>query len=988
MDRGLSELAPALVAEGEEAWAQFASAVDAAGLTLPNNLDAGSLRSVFSLSPFVARECCRHPRMAAQLLGSDDLSASYAPDSFTRRLNTLLAKAPEWAIGQEAWLTWLQAGLRRFRRREMVRIAFRDLTGLSDYHGTVADLSALADACITVTVDRLHALLAHSFGQPQGSPQGPGDQRLVVLGMGKLGARELNFSSDIDLIFAYPTAGSTAFGPRSLTNDGFFTRLARLVIKALGATTADGFVFRVDTRLRPFGDSGPVVMSFDAMEDYYQRQGREWERYALIKARVVAGAPAAGGELLERLKPFVFRRYLDFGAFESLREMKGKIVQEVRRLGLADNVKLGAGGIREIEFFGQMFQLLRGGVLAALQERPILTLLDNLVKEEFIPLEVRDELRAAYLLLRDTEHRLQMCQDQQTHDLPVDAHERLRLAQGMGYLDWASFEKELERQRGAVQRHFGALLEAPDAAAEAVAEAGADPDVAAGAGEALLSRLGDIWQASHHGDMGRAALEAAGYLDPEAVFQQLERLRCDAATRQLSPKGRERLDRLMPLVLRAAGRSGDAAAVLDRILTLIAAIQRRTIYLSLLLEHPGALTHLVRLTAASPWIVTYLSRHPVLLDELLDTRTLYQPPERRHMAAELSRRLAPIDPDDLEQQMEMLRVFKQSKVLRVAASDITDVLPLMRVSDYLSDIAEILLETVVGLCWEHLVAKHGRPVCGTSKKAGGRGRGFAVLAYGKLGGLELGYGSDLDLVFLHAAAPGETVGGRRPITNTQFYARLGQRVVHMLSAHTPAGVLYEADMRLRPDGDSGLLVSHIDAFGDYQREEAWIWEHQALIRARAIVGDRFLIQGFERLRRETLMMRRDDDELRRAVADMRAKLRRAHGRSDPDLFDLKQDPGGMVDIEFLVQYLVLASAHRHPEILRWTDNVRLLQSLAETGVLATATAHLLRRSYLVYRAMAHRLNLRALPARFPVGLFAEPRRFVRRVWRRHFPESL
>jgi glutamate-ammonia-ligase adenylyltransferase len=991
MNKGLFELAPALVEEGAAAWEQFISAVDGAGLTLPN-LDADSLRSVFSLSPFVAQECSRHPRMGIELLSSGDLSTTYGSDTYRRRLDTVLAQAPDWAIGQDAWLAWLQAGLRCFRRREMVRIAFRDLAGLSDYHGTVADLSALADAAITVTVDRLHALLAHSFGQPQGSAQAPGDQRLVVLGMGKLGARELNFSSDIDLIFAYPMAGNTAFGPRSLTNDGFFTRLARLVIKALGATTADGFVFRVDTRLRPFGDSGPMVMSFDAMEDYYQQQGREWERYALIKARAVVGAPAAGSELLQRLKPFVYRRYLDFGAFESLREMKGKIVQEVRRLGLADNVKLGAGGIREIEFFGQMFQLLRGGVVAALQEQRILTLLDNLVQEEFIPPEVRDELAAAYLFLRNTEHRLQMCRDRQTHDLPVNAHERLRLAQGMGYADWATFEGELRRWCAVVQAHFGALLETPeaaaDAAANAAANAGADASAAEGAGDSLLSRLADVWQATLDGDMGRAALEAAGYLDPEAVFQLLERLRSDAATRQLSRKGRERLDRLIPMVLRAAGRVGEAVTVLDRILTLITTIQRRTIYLSLLLEHPGALTHLVRLTAASSWIVTYLSHHPVLLDELLDTRTLYQPPERRHMAAELSRRLARIDTDDLEQQMEMLRVFKQSKILRVAASDITDVLPLMRVSDYLSDIAEILLETVVGICWDHLVAKHGRPVCGRSEAAAEPERGFAVLAYGKLGGLELGYGSDLDLVFLHAATPGETVGGRRPITNTQFYARLGQRVVHMLSAHTPAGVLYEADMRLRPDGDSGILVSHIDAFGDYQRKEAWTWEHQALIRARAIVGDPCLIERFDRLRRETLGIRRDDGELRRAVADMRAKLRQAHGKRDPDMFDLKQDPGGMVDIEFLVQYLVLAHAHQHPDILRWTDNVRLLQSLAETGVLATATAHLLRRSYLIYRAMAHRLNLRALPARFPGDLFAEPRRFVSRVWRHCFPESV
>jgi glutamate-ammonia-ligase adenylyltransferase len=966
-------LAPALAEEGRNAWERFESAAAEAELSL-SAVDSVLIKQVFALSPFVAQACIRHPRMAVELLVSGDLKRAYPSESFSLRLAAQLADAPEATLGQDDWSAWLQGHLRRFRRREMVRIAYRDLAGLSDYHETVADLSALADTCITAAVDRLHALLAITYGQPSwpsqppGVSETPGHQQMVVLGMGKLGARELNFSSDIDLIFAYPTAGNTIGGTRSLTNDGFFTRLARLVIKALGATTVDGFVFRVDTRLRPFGDGGPLVMSFDAMEDYYQQQGREWERYALIKARMVAGHPDAGRELLERLKPFVYRRYLDFGAFESLREMKSKIVLEVKRLGLADNVKLGAGGIREIEFFGQMFQLLRGGVVAILQERRILTLLENLVKEEFIPLAVCRGLTAAYLFLRNTEHRLQMCRDQQTHELPAEAHERLRLAQGMGFDDWDAFAAVLGRHRKVVQHHFAALLEAP----------GAEPEDADD--DALLKGLEAVWRGELGEDGGHAALQAAGYDTPEAVARRLEQLRSDAATRQLSGKGRGRLDRLIPLVLRAAGGVAEPLEVLDRILTLIATIQRRTIYLSLLLEHPGALTHLVRLTAASPWIVTYLSRHPVLLDELLDTRTLYQPPVRRHMVAELSRRLGRIDGEDLEQQMEMLRVFKQGKMLRVAASDITDVLPLMRVSDYLSDIAEILLETVVELCWDHLVAKHGRPVCESAEG----GRGFAVLAYGKLGGLELGYGSDLDLVFLHAAAPGETRGGRQPITNTQFYARLGQRVVHMLSAHTPAGVLYEADMRLRPSGDSGLLVSHIEAFGEYQRTEAWIWEHQALIRARTIVGDVGLVARFEQIRRETLGAWRDTAELRRAVADMRLKLRQAHGSGDPDLFDLKQDPGGIVDIEFLVQYLVLDQAHRHPEILRWTDNVRLLQSLAETGALDTTTAHLLRRAYLIYRAMAHRLNLRAQPAEFPAGLFAEQRRFVKRTWRKYF----
>jgi glutamate-ammonia-ligase adenylyltransferase len=424
--------------------------------------------------------------------------------------------------------------------------------------------------------------------------------------------------------------------------------------------------------------------------------------------------------------------------------------------------------------------------------------------------------------------------------------------------------------------------------------------------------------------------------------------------------------------------------VLGRTFDLIKAIQRRTSYLSLLLEHPAALTHLTRLAEASPWIASFLSRHPVLLDELLDPRTLYQPPLRAEIHNELKQKLEAVDPEDIEHQMEVLRVFKQVNVLRVAASDVTNVLPLMKVSDHLSDIAEVILEAVVTLCWQNLTKKHGTPKCDFDKQS--CSRGFATIAYGKLGGLELGYGSDLDLVFLHAAEPGETGGTARSIDNTLFFSRLGQRVLHYLTTHTAAGILYEADMRLRPSGTSGMLVCHINGFRDYQVKDAWTWEHQALIRARAIIGDPAIKQFFENMRRDILTQPRDAQRLKQEVIAMRAKLRQAAAKTTNAAFDIKQGRGGMVDIEFLVQYLVLRHARQYPQIVRWTDNVRLLQALNEAGILDETTAFGLRRAYLLLRAAVHRLNLQGLATEIDDDRFDGVRHLVQSCWRRYLGE--
>jgi glutamate-ammonia-ligase adenylyltransferase len=684
----------------------------------------------------------------------------------------------------------------------------------------------------------------------------------------------------------------------------------------------------------------------------------------------VAGDFLAGRRLLLDLKPFVYRRYLDYNTIDSLRDMKQRIAVEVRSKSLQDNIKLGPGGIREVEFFGQMFQLLRGGVQPELQARDIQTILKRLVVYRYIPPETGADLAEAYIFLRRAENRIQAYMDEQQHRLPSDPDKRLCLAAAMNFEDWGAFEQVLAIHRQKVHDHFDALLAGGHHGGQ---EDSADKD--------LVEELSAVWQNVLENQQAREILASAGFSDPPKALNLVTDLREDGALRPMSAMGRQRLSRIMPLLLQAAGAADHPQQVLLRLMALIKSICRRTAYLSLLCEYPATLAHLVRLFEVSPWIAEQLNRYPVLLDELLDPRTLYRPPKREELVAELGSRMSGIPEEDLEHQLEILRIFKQTNMLRVAASDITNVLPLMKVSDHLSDIAEVVVNAVVALSWRHLVAKHGAPTCRLRDKL--CRQGFAVIAYGKLGGLELGYRSDLDLVFLHAAAPGQTQGGPRPVDNTQFFARLGQRVLHVLTAHTDTGKLYETDMRLRPSGASGLLVSHIEGFADYQRHDAWTWEHQALIRARTIAGDEDLQHRFEEIRMEILTRRRDLGRLRNDVAKMRHQLYQARTPTPDGTFDVKEDRGGIMDIEFLVQFLLLGHAHRHPEITRWTDNVRQLQALSHFEIIDRHTAFALRRAYLILRATGHRLNLRGLPAHIEKDRFQVIKTLIERCWEKY-----
>ncbi len=928
-----------------------------------------AIKRVFAFSDFVARSCIHHPEMFANLIENRDLQKGYELNEYNDKLKTaLLSLEGDAKSGIQSPVSSLQHILRQFRLYEMVRIAWRDLAGWADLEETMADLSALADACVNHALSHLYKWQCLKYGIPTG-PDGS-QQHLVVIGMGKLGACELNFSSDIDLIFAYPEPGKTKGKTTSISNEEFFVRLCRHFFKVIGSTTSEGFVFRVDTRLRPYGESGPLIMSFDNMEAYYQRQGREWERYAWIKARVVADEKRAGNNLLERLQPFIYRRYLDFGVFESLREMKNKISLEVKNKGMKNNIKLGAGGIREIEFFGQIFQLIRGGVTPVLRERNIHKVLTALSQNNYIEQDTCNELVKAYEFLRKTEHRLQEFSDQQTHQLPPDHAGRQRLAVSMGFVDWESFALHLSRHMERVHYHFNALL----------AEKEPDGRIKRDKQNTKIEiGLKGIWQNLTDNQKSISLLSDAGLDKPEEVLRLLDHLRNDLHTRALSMQGRKRLDRLIPTVLREIGKSGLSYSVLNRIIDLIKTIERRTCYIALLLENPTALTHLIKLANASPLVISFLSRHPVLLDELLDPRTLYVPPERHELEKEAQKKLESIPHDDLENQIQELCIFKQVNLLRVAAADVTGALKLMRTSDHLTEIAETIVNKVIELAWNHLIEKHGKPTC----VIGGHtiDKGFAVIAYGKLGGIELGYGADLDLVFLHAGARGQTKGGIRPIDNSQFFARLGQRIVHILTIHTTAGMLYKIDMRLRPSGSAGLLVSHIESFGNYQIKKAWTWEHQALVRARPISGNIKLTQYFEQIRKEALARPRIKSLLQEEVRAMRERMRKELLSPEPELFDLIQDKGGIIDIEFLVQYLVLLKSYEHAELLKWTDNVRILETLTQTRVIDKDIAIFLKEAFLTYRSALHRLRLQEKPARVPEKEFYGLREKVKKIWR-------
>jgi glutamate-ammonia-ligase adenylyltransferase len=899
--------------------------------------DPAELRHVLACSDFVADALLRDAALAAAPFERD--AAPFAH-----------------ALALEAEPDFL-AELRRARRRELARIAWRDLAGRADTAETLEALTALADAAIVAAHAWAERSLAARYGTPR--DEHGAAQPLIVVGMGKLGGRELNFSSDVDLVFLYPEHGETD-GRVPIEYFEYFTRLGQKLIQCLGNVTADGFVYRVDMRLRPFGDSGPLVASFAALEDYLQQHGRDWERYAWVKARAITGVDAYAELFRTTLRPFVFRRYLDYGVFESLREMKSMISREVERRELQDNVKLGPGGIREIEFVVQAYQLLRGGSDPALQAPSLLRVLPRLTGQKRLSDAAVRELSEAYEYLRRLENRLQMYADEQTHVLPTAAERRARIATAMRVPDWAILVADLERQRSRVSTYFATLVLAADAPA---GDAGdfeqvflAEPDAA---------RLA-------------TAVAALGVADAAPVAAALATLRGGGYWRRLDEYGHRRLVTLLPRLLRAIAKTNDPATVFTRALGVVEAIGARTSYLALLNESPLALARLVEICTLGSFLPTQIAAFPLLLDELVDDRLFDAPPSRAQFEAELDARTGGAG-EDSERYVELLRQFQRAAVFRIALFDLTDRLPLMHVSDRLTDVAELILDRAMQRAWREVTAVNGVPTCG--EEGALRECTVAAVGYGKLGGFELGYGSDLDLVFLHdSAGPVQQTAGPKVLDNQVFFLRLGQKIVHFLTVHTAAGRLYEVDMRLRPSGKGGLLMTNVDAFADYQRAEAWTWEHQALLHSRAVAGAPALRERFEAVRVEILRGHVKRATLRDEVRSMRERMRRELSKASDGQFDMKQDPGGVADIEFLAQYWVLQWADRHPPLVTYSDTIRQLESVGSAALVDHGVVDDLVNAYRGYRRITHRMSLEQAKPVVPAEPHAATRRRVTEIW--------
>jgi glutamate-ammonia-ligase adenylyltransferase len=855
--------------------------------------------------------------------------------------------------------------LREWRRRELVRIAWRDVAGRAGVPETLLALSDFADASIRAAAAAARLHLQPVFGRPRGAS--PTEVPLIVLGMGKLGGRELNFSSDIDLVFLFSEAGQTD-GPREVENEEYFNRVGRELIRLLDVRNEDGFVFRVDMRLRPFGDSGSLVVSLASLEDYLQEHGRDWERYAWIKARPILGAASYAKAYPQFVRPFVYRRYLDFGVIESLRDMKALIAREVSRRELDQHLKLGRGGIREIEFIVQSMQLVRGGSDQRLQNASLLEVLPMLAGSKLMSAADIAELTDAYLVLRKAENALQLIRDEQTHSLPDAPVDRARLSVNMGLPDWPAVTARIGAARDRVARQFDALLSGAPDPRQADEETGAD------------------WLASDDAKIDEE-LKAGGFPHGEtaAVAATLEAYRHAASYRRLDEAGRRRLHVILGRLLKAAARHPEPASVVQRVLRVLEAIGTRSSYLALLKEQSAALDRLIDVCAISGFLSRQIADFPLLLDELIDGKAFDELPSRQSFVLELAARTERLPADDPERQVESLRQFQKVAVFKVALADLTGRLPLMKVSDRLTDIAELIVQCCMDLAWQQMTEIYGVPYCG-DQEANLRQVRVAVAGYGKLGGLELGYGSDLDLVFLHdSSGEIQQTTAPRPLDNGVFFMRLGQRIVHLLTMHSAAGRLYEVDMRLRPNGKGGFLMTGIDAFELYQRQDAWTWEHQALLRARPVAGDANLRDVFAAARRRVLCVAVHRDTLRSDVREMRLRMRRELSKARAGQFDIKQDAGGIADIEFLVQYWVLAAANAHPELLTYTDNIRQLEGLAAVGVLEQARAQWLTDAYIGYRTVLHHLSLEGQGDRVvDAAPYSETRDRVTAIWHETF----
>ncbi|RUO20005.1 bifunctional [glutamate--ammonia ligase]-adenylyl-L-tyrosine phosphorylase/[glutamate--ammonia-ligase] adenylyltransferase [Aliidiomarina iranensis] len=903
------------------------------------------------VSPFVGRVVCRYKEAALLRIFTP-----MAADSLVIQEKLESAENEQTAMAE----------VRKFRNIEMARIASLDLLGELALGRMLQENSALADMLITSGINYVSKQLEPRYGMARGVDGA--SLPLIVLAMGKLGGSELNFSSDIDLIFAYPNAGETQGGRQNIDYSMYYNKLGQGLIKLLDQPTIDGRAFRIDMRLRPFGQSGALVSSLSALEDYYHEQGRMWERYAMIKARVLNTDSAMAQQVQQMLRPFIYRRYLDYSAIDALRKMKLLINQEARRQGVAENIKLGLGGIREVEFVAQVFQLIRGGREQEFQTTSLLSALTACARHGTLSEKAIENLLSGYAYLRKLEHIIQELNDEQTQQLPPDELTRMRVLAAAGFAQneagWQKFIALTQEKMLLIHQEFLEVI-------------GGEEDMLAGD----ESEYAILWQDLLADDTALDILREAKAAEPEACWQVIQDFRMLLRKRPSGPRGRELQGRLIPALIESALKETNSHLILQRTFEVLAQISSRTTYLELLCQNEAAREQLLFLCGASPWIAHLIAKFPLLLDELIDPVQLYELPDVESYRSRVSEYLMRLPNDDAEAQMDALRQVKQIFQMKVAAADLNAGVHLMRVSDHLTYLAEAMIEQVVSLAWKQLCERHGAPPGRDESDTG-----FAVIAYGKLGGYELGYGSDLDLVFVSDDQIGGDTQGAKPIPVQQFYLRLAQRVLHLFTTRTMSGVLFDVDMRLRPSGQAGLMVVRMSTYQEYLQKDAWTWELQALVRARMVYGATYLRDRFASVRTETLCTAREADKLRSDILQMRKKMRDHLCQTHKQKIDIKQAPGGITDIEFITQYLVLKYALKHPDLAIWTDNIRILEIATRLQLISQTEADALIFAYQDYRAEIHRLAL-AEAGRLSERDFSQHLGAVQEVWQRLFADN-
>lgn len=893
----------------------------------------------------------RASQYAELVLGNHSifLEQDYAIDQFINPLTTQqiqhIVQTSLDHLTDEA--TWMRE-IRILRARLMFRWIWQDANQLTDVVTLTRELSDFADATICAAKDFARIPLVAKHGEPVG--YNGKVQDLIVVAMGKLGAQELNLSSDIDLIFAFDEQGETN-GRKCIDVQQFCILWGQKLIYLLDHISADGFVFRVDMRLRPWGDGSALAISHVALEKYLSQHGREWERYAWIKARIVTGGQK-GEELLDMTRPFVFRKYVDYTAFEAMREMKAMIEREVLRRNIEDDIKLGAGGIREVEFIVQVFQLIYGGSKLELQDRQCLVSLHHLGEVGLLDTQAVIELEDAYLFLRRVEHAIQALNDQQTQSLPTEPDLRQRIVDTLAFSDWEAFLETLNAKRAKVIHQFEHLIKEkePDPLIESFSQLEKQLEVVLDDGAKNL--VHEFWYGH--------------------------------ALKKLPAKAVQRLKTFWPHLIEAILQSNKPQTALLRLMPLVESVMRRTVYLVMLIESKGALQRLVKMATVSPWICEELTHYPVLLDEFLSMD--FELPKRQDLEDSLRQQLLRIEIDQVEDQLRVLRLFKKSNVLAVAASDVLAESPLMKVSDALTDIAEVSVNATLNLAYQITAKKHGYPVDAEGQRCSTDHTAFTVAGYGKLGGIEMGYGSDLDLVFIHYMDEQSDTDGQKKISGFEFAIRVAQKFMSLMTTQTLDGRVYEIDTRLRPSGEAGLLVTSLKAFEQYQLKNAWLWEHQALVRARSIAGEQSLRDKFEALRCRILIQPRDEAKVREEVLKMRQKMKDHLGSSKEQqkdgIFHLKQDAGGIVDIEFMAQYAVLAWSGANSDLAHYSDNVRILEDAANAGCLSSDDATALIQAYLSERAESHRLALANQSMQVNAADWFDTREVVCKLWQR------